>query len=64
MVVNEELLNTIRQAIVELEGDNEELKNTISVLQEKQKAIDEDLFALEHFLKRYDINNVNTNLGV
>lgn len=54
MTINNEVLESIKQAIVELESDSAELERTISALEERKADIDSDLYALEHFLKRYE----------
>lgn len=64
MVVTEELLNSVRQAVAELGTENKELESTISALQNKKLEVDEDLFALEHFLHRHEKKVENNALAI
>lgn len=54
MILSEEVLASVKQAIEELQGNSDTLEKTISDMQKEKESVDEDLFALKHLLSRHE----------
>lgn len=54
MILSEEVLASVKQAIEELENEKVAIEKTLEDLQKEKEGKDSDLFALKHLLSRHE----------